>query len=83
MFIVKGILQVLMSHQRTRGPATVFLVPPHLGAFSCRKKVELLVRQVLNLDRPWRERRDMLSGILSAASVADRQQVVEKLDQRA
>ncbi|CAK9017475.1 Calcium-binding mitochondrial carrier protein SCaMC-2-A (Small calcium-binding mitochondrial carrier protein 2-A) (Solute carrier family 25 member 25-A), partial [Durusdinium trenchii] len=46
------------------------------------QQVELLVRQVLNLDRPWRERRDMLSGILSAASVADRQQVVEKLDQR-
>eukprot|EP00434_Breviolum_minutum_P026774 symbB.v1.2.023665.t1/scaffold2180.1/size86746/1 len=44
--------------------------------------VELLVRQVLNLDRPWRERRDMLSGILSAASVNDRRRVVETLDQR-
>ena len=38
--------------------------------------------QVLNLDRPWRERRDMLSGILSAASVNDRRRVVETLDQR-
>ena len=38
--------------------------------------------QVLNLDRPWRERRDMLSGILTAASVADRRKVVENLDQR-
>ena len=44
--------------------------------------MELLVRQVLNLDRPWRERRDMLSGILSAASVEDRQQVMKNLDQR-
>ena len=38
--------------------------------------------QVLNLDRPWRERRDMLSGILSAASVNDRRRVVETLDER-
>lgn len=36
----------------------------------------------MNLDRPWRERRDMLSGILSAASVNDRRRVVETLDQR-
>lgn len=46
------------------------------------EKVELLVRQVLNLDRPWRERRDMLSGILTAASVVDRRKVVENLDRR-
>ena len=38
--------------------------------------------QVLNLDRPWRERRDMLSGILTAASVVDRRKVVENLDRR-
>ena len=44
--------------------------------------MELLVRQVLNLDRPWRERRDMLSGILSAASVEDRQRVMKNLDKR-
>ncbi|CAJ1376207.1 unnamed protein product [Effrenium voratum] len=46
------------------------------------EKVEFLFQQVLNLDRPWRERRDMLSGILSAASVSDRQRVVQNLDQR-
>lgn len=45
-------------------------------------KVELLVQQTLDLDRPWRERRDMLSGILSAASVEDRQLVVRNLDRR-
>ncbi|CAE8673393.1 unnamed protein product, partial [Polarella glacialis] len=45
-------------------------------------KAEMLVQQTLNLDRPWRERRDMLSGILSAASVEDRQRVVRNLDQR-
>ncbi|CAE7334928.1 KSR1 [Symbiodinium natans] len=46
------------------------------------ERAELLVQQVLNLERPWRERRDMLSGILGAASVADRQKVVQNLDQR-
>ncbi|CAK0811671.1 unnamed protein product, partial [Prorocentrum cordatum] len=45
-------------------------------------KVELLVQQTLDLDRPWRERRDMLSGILSAASVEDRLKVVLNLDKR-
>lgn len=45
-------------------------------------KVEQLVRQTLDLDRPWRERRDMLSGILSAASVEDRQRIVHDLDRR-
>eukprot|EP00971_Amphidinium_carterae_P213447 4235932-Amphidinium_carterae.1 len=34
------------------------------------------------MERPWRERRDMLVGILSAASVEDRQQVVARLDAR-
>eukprot|EP00439_Symbiodinium_sp_Y106_P041701 s3176_g5.t1 len=45
-------------------------------------RAEMLIQQVLNLERPWRERRDMLSGILSAASVADRKKVVQNLDQR-
>eukprot|EP00928_Gymnodinium_smaydae_P049651 TRINITY_DN3333_c0_g2_i1.p1 TRINITY_DN3333_c0_g2~~TRINITY_DN3333_c0_g2_i1.p1 ORF type:complete len:935 (+),score=174.23 TRINITY_DN3333_c0_g2_i1:137-2941(+) len=45
-------------------------------------KVELLVQQTLELDRPWRERRDMMSGILSAASVEDRNRVVQRLDKR-
>lgn len=45
-------------------------------------KVSLLVQHTLDLDRPWRERRDMLSGILSAASVEDRHEVVRHLDRR-
>lgn len=45
-------------------------------------KVEHLVHQTLEMDRPWRERRDMLSGILSAASVDDRLRVIRNLDRR-
>mmetsp|Transcript_18691 Transcript_18691/g.60917 ORF Transcript_18691/g.60917 Transcript_18691/m.60917 type:complete len:743 (-) Transcript_18691:14-2242(-) len=45
-------------------------------------KVEMLVQQTLELDRPWRERRDVLSGILSAASVENRVAMVRNLDRR-
>lgn len=46
------------------------------------EKVELLVQHTLEMDRPWRERRDMLTGILTAASVEDRQKIVRGLDRR-
>ncbi len=43
------------------------MIPPGI----CKSQVEMLVQQTLDLDRPWRERRDMLSGVLSAASVEE------------
>eukprot|EP00438_Fugacium_kawagutii_P005766 Skav226982 [mRNA] locus=scaffold1937:47872:56495:+ [translate_table: standard] len=79
------------SHRNFRRFALLSAQMVAIGVELETEKVELLVRatavagwlgQVLNLNRPWRERRDMRSRILTAASVAGPQEVVESLDQR-
>lgn len=70
------------DHRNFRRFATLAAQMVAIGVELDTDKVERLVQQTLELDRPWRERRDVMSGVLSAASVEDRRKVVRNLDRR-